>query len=297
MNNQNETGPYNFGELASIDYNTVRPPESLAARDGTLLKFRHYPADANRVVVALHGSSAEGSYYNPLATPLSTRHHASVYVLDLRGHGLSGGRRGDVDYIGQLEDDLADVLKYIRQKHSGAKLVLLGHSSGGGLAVRYAGSKRDADIHGYVLLAPFLGATVPTTRPASGGWTTTDMPKIIELAQRAARGDTAGQDQIVLRFTKPLSQRTGREVLEYSFRMMISYAPRMDLGSDLSAIHQPLLVMAGEKDESFIPEQYEPTIAPHAKGTFKVLPGVNHLGVVVNPQAIEEVDAWLTANF
>ena len=71
MNNQNETGPYNFGELAAIDYNTVRPPESLAARDGTLLKFRHYPADANRVVVALHGSSADGSYYNPLATALN----------------------------------------------------------------------------------------------------------------------------------------------------------------------------------------------------------------------------------
>ena len=31
----------------------------------------------------------------------------SAYVLDIRGHGGSG-RCGDVDYIGQIDDDLAD---------------------------------------------------------------------------------------------------------------------------------------------------------------------------------------------
>ena len=68
---------------------------------------------------------------------------------------------------------------------------------------------------------------------------------------------------------------------------------RSDLGGDLSAIQQPLLVLAGERDESFVPELYEPTISPHAKGTFKVLPGIGHLGLVVNPRTAEEVGAWL----
>jgi alpha-beta hydrolase superfamily lysophospholipase len=32
----------------------------------------------------------------------------TTYVPDIRGHGGSG-RRGDIDYIGQLDDDLADL--------------------------------------------------------------------------------------------------------------------------------------------------------------------------------------------
>src|SRR4029077_5979781 len=98
------------------------------------------------------------------------------------------------------------------------------------------------------------------------------------------RGDTIVKAQSGLRFNNPRDQRTGREVLEYTFRMTMSYQPRQDLPGDLLAFTQPLLVMAGSKDESFVAEGYEPTIAPYAKGTFKVLPGLSHFGMVVRPQ-------------
>jgi alpha-beta hydrolase superfamily lysophospholipase len=294
MSDPGESGPYDWKrELAGVDYDAVPGLEVTVARDGTPLAFRRYDSAADIVVVALHGSSAEGSYFHPMATQLSSRNRASFVVPDLRGHGASGGRRGDVDYVGQLEDDLADLLDAVRRRRRGAKLVLLGHSSGGGLAVRFAGGRRDARVDGYVLLAPFLGSTAPTTRPASGGWTEVDGPRIAALARRAVLGDTSGQDQIVLRFNKPPSQRTGREVLAYTFRMVLSYQPRPDLAGDLSAIEQPLLVLAGERDESFVPEQYEPTISPHARGNFKVLPALGHLGLVVDPRTAEEVGAWL----
>jgi hypothetical protein len=39
--------------------------------------------------------------------------------------------------------------------------------------------------------------------------------------------------------------------------------------------------------------RYEPTIPPHAKGTFRVLPGVTHLGLVVNSRTAEEIETWL----
>jgi pimeloyl-ACP methyl ester carboxylesterase len=120
-----------------------------------------------------------------------------------------------------------------------------------------------------------------------------DGQKIASLAELAGHGDTSGQDQIVVTFNKPLERRTGREVLEYTFRMMMSYQPRQDLPGDLLAFAQPLLVMAGSKDESFVAEGYEPTIAPYAKGMFKVLPGLSHFGLVVRPQGAEEVDLWL----
>ena len=73
----------------------------------------------------------------------------------------------------------------------------------------------------------------------------------------------------------------------------MSYNPSRDLARDLAAIRRPLLVLAGDRDESFHAERYEATIAHHAKGTFTVLPGVTHLGLVVNPHTAAEIEAWL----
>ncbi len=291
------SSPFDFDELARVDHTGLRPPGFVTARDGARLAVRHYPAACDTVVVALHGSSGDGIYFHALARNLSESNVAAVYVPDLRGHGASDGRRGDVDYIGQLEDDLDDLVAAIRSERPRARIVLLGHSSGGGLAVRFAGGRRATPIAGYVLLAPFLGAAAPTTRPGSGGWAQVDTAKVSELLARAARGDIADQDEIVLRFNKAPGQRTGREVLAYTFRMTLAYHPRFDLAGDLSAIRQPLLVLAGARDQSFVPELYEPTIAPHAGGTFRVLPWLSHFGVVVERLAIDEVAAWLSSEF
>ncbi len=288
------SGPFDFGELARVDHTGLPAASWFTARDGARLAVRRYPAACDTVVVAVHGSSGDGIYFHRLARTLSKRGLAAVYVPDLRGHGASAGRRGDVDYIGQLEDDLDDLLEVVRREHPGARVVLLGHSSGGGLVVRFAGGRRSAPVAGYVLLAPFLGPQAPPTRPGSGGWAEADIAKIDELAACARRGDVTGQNQIVVRFNKALAQRNGREVLAYSFRLIVAYHPRVDLGADLSAIRVPLLVLAGERDESFIPELYEPTIAPFARGTFRVLPGLSHLGLVVDRSAIEGIGAWLS---
>jgi alpha-beta hydrolase superfamily lysophospholipase len=293
MSDAQDRGPYDFGELAHFDAAARPVPEAWPARDGTPLAVRVHQAASDLVVIALHGSSAEGRHFHPLATRLRELGRAAVYVPDLRGHGASGGRRGDVDYVGQPEDDLSDLLHHREERRPGSRRVLLGHASGGGLVVRFAGGRRADRIAGHLLLAPFLGGTAPTTRPASGGWARADGARIVELATRAARGDTSGQDQIVLRFNMPAAQRTGREVLEYSFRMMIAYQPRPDLDADLAGLRQPLLGLAGSLDESFHPERYEPTISPHAKGTFKVLPGARHLGLAVDPRTADEVDGWL----
>jgi non-heme chloroperoxidase len=286
-------GVYDRSDLRKVDYSALPAPATITARDGTPLAVRVYPSAGTTVILAIHGSSANGRYYHPLAQYLSTRGKASVYVPDLRGHGASGGRRGDVDHVGQLEDDVADVLAIIRRERPGARIVLLGHSAGGGLVVRSAGGSRVPDVDGYVLLAPFLGADAPTTRPDSGGWATADIPKIIEVATDTAMGNASGQGAIVLRFNMPPAEAAPDQVLAYSYRMMMSYNPRRDLALDLAGIRRPLLVLAGERDESFFAERYEPTIAPHAKATVRVLPGVTHLGLVVNPLTAEAIEAWL----
>jgi alpha-beta hydrolase superfamily lysophospholipase len=172
-----DRGVYDRSDLQRVDYSGLPAPTTIMARDGTPLAVRVYESPSRTVVIAVHGSSGNGRYYHPLASHLSGRAKAAVYAVDLRGHGASSGRRGDVDYIGQLEDDLADVIAAVRRERSDARIVLLGHSAGGGLLVRSAGGSRVPAGAGYILLAPFLGAEAPTTKPDSGGWAKADMPR------------------------------------------------------------------------------------------------------------------------
>jgi non-heme chloroperoxidase len=105
-----------------------------------------------------------------LAEFLSSEGLAQVFTPDLRGHGHTPERRGDVDYIGQLEDDLADLIALVRKVNPNAMLIVGGHSSGGGLAVSFAGSRYGDQAEAYILLSPFLKYNAPTTRSDSGGW-------------------------------------------------------------------------------------------------------------------------------
>jgi predicted alpha/beta hydrolase len=128
-----------FDELF-FDTSSLPELETFEARDGATLAYRHYPADADTVLILLHGSGWHSSYLLPLAEFVSGENLAHVYTPDLRGHGPSPARRGDIDYIAQLEDDIADLIALIKQQHPDAPMIVGGHSSGGGLALRFAGA-------------------------------------------------------------------------------------------------------------------------------------------------------------
>ena len=103
-----------------------------------------------------------------LAQSLAESAAANVITPDLRGHGPSPDVRGDIDYIDQLEDDLADLIAHLRDRAArGGEIVVGGHSSGAGLALRFGGSVYGDRAAGYLLLAPYLGHDAPTTRSPS----------------------------------------------------------------------------------------------------------------------------------
>src|SRR5215831_1923525 len=63
--------------------------------------------------------------------------------------------RGDITYIGQLEDDLADLLDELDRRGAPAHRVLIGHSSGGGFALRVAALPLSSRFIGTILLSRY----------------------------------------------------------------------------------------------------------------------------------------------
>ena len=280
-----------FNELF-FDYSGLPELNRFKARDGTKLSYRHYSAKSDKVIILLHGSGWHSQYFLPLAEFISSEGLAQVYTPDLRGHGPAPIRRGDVDYIRQLEDDLADFIVLIRKNNPGTTLIISGHSSGGALAIRFAGSQYGKQASAYILLSPFLKYNAPTIRSNSGGWARPYTGRIIGLTMLNNVGIHWFDYLPAIAFNMPQEARNGTETLLYSHRLNTAYAPR-DYKKDLGAITQPLLVVAGTSDNAFIADKFEPVISQYTAVQVKLLPGVSHMGVVVGPEIRIVLKEWL----
>src|SRR5262249_39804521 len=200
----------------------------------------------DRIAILIHGSSGSSSSGHALARALAAK-GITTYAPDLRGHGASG-TRGDIGYIGQLEDDLEDLVAEVRKAHPNAPLVLIGHSSGGGFALRVAASPIQSLFQRTVLLAPYLGYDAPTNRPKSGGWANADIPRIIARHMLRRAGITCCQElPAVALAVPPHSEKIQTAV--YSYRLISNYGVKGNYREDLAAARGPITIISGAADE------------------------------------------------
>lgn len=273
------------------------PLSTYTARDGTPLGLRHYIGKSDQVplVVVVHGSGWHGGAYTAIGTSLNETRGFEVLIPDLRGHGLEPVRRGDVDYVGQLEDDLADLISAYRKP--GQALYMVGHSSGGGLTIRFAGGPYGELLDKAVLIAPFLKYNAPTARTDDGGWSHVLIRRVIGLTMFNSVGISALNGLHVIQFNFPpavLQSSQGHTATQsYSYRLNTSFAPRNDYLADVKRLPNFLLI-AGAEDEAFHSEAYQPTLsAVTARGQYRLIDGVNHLGVIGNRDALDAIGSFL----
>ena len=203
--------------------------QTVKARDGAPLNYRLYPGRPDRAVVLVHGSSGTDASMLKLAQALQAA-GASVYAVSLRGHGGSGTSNGDVSYIGQLDDDLADLVKGAGLDKPGMHRTLAGFSSGGGLVLRIAGGPQAGLFDDYLALSPYIAPDSPTNKPNSGGWAGVALPRIVALSLLDGFGLPWFQGLPAVHFATAAKADSNRTPV-YSFRLAAS----LQLGRDWRA--------------------------------------------------------------
>lgn len=284
---------FGFENMEEKSPGAVSLPTSIhryVSRDGEKLAYRVYPSTSARILLFVHGSSYHSAAYHDLAKSISEAGLAKVYMPNLRGHYLSGARRGDIDHMGQLETDLADLIAHARSKGDKGEVIVGGHSSGGGLAIRFAGGEHSALASGYWLLSPVIPGAPSVRDGDAGGWAIVNTGRLTGLLILNAFGFTGLNGLPVIQFNKPAVFRDGTETLLYSFRLNQSYHPRYNFDQDIQAMGDRVEVFIGEQDEAVDPEALKIVFAnAGSKANVHVFPNVNHFGIFDSQAARQSI--------
>jgi alpha-beta hydrolase superfamily lysophospholipase len=128
-------------------------------RDGATLQGHRFVSSSSDSLVMLHGACGFDNQLNKCSGMLREATGIEIFTYDHRGHGASPGPRGDLTYIGQYASDVADVLRAVRALKPEGRIILGGHSMGGGSmsTMEYIDDDRAGEIAG----TPAYMAAVP----------------------------------------------------------------------------------------------------------------------------------------
>lgn len=96
----------------------------------------HFVENSKGIIIITHGIALHAIYYRKFAELLNEAGY-SVVLYDVRGHGKSQGKRGDIKSIYQFTSDLYELVEHVR-KSNDLPIYLLGHSMGGVITKVYA---------------------------------------------------------------------------------------------------------------------------------------------------------------
>ena len=170
---------------------------------------------------------------------------ATVYAISLRGHGGSGTANGDVSYLGQLDDDLVDLVKGLgldkpgRASHAGRASPPAAASCCASRGGRQAGLFDD-----YLAISPYIAQDSPTNKPNSGGWAGVALPRIMALSLLDGFGLPWFQGLPAVHFATDAKADDNRTPV-YSFRLAASLQLGRDWRAVLARITAPTGIVVG----------------------------------------------------
>jgi acylglycerol lipase len=134
---------------------------NLVTVDGVFLIGREWKPAGNpkASIIIVHGIGEHSGRYDSWARKFCELGYI-VYSVDLRGHGLSEGRRGHIDHLKNYLDDLGSLVRRVKHNWEGLPVFIYGHSMGGNIVLNFLLRKRQ-DFAGAIITSPWLKLVNP----------------------------------------------------------------------------------------------------------------------------------------
>lgn len=117
------------------------------------------------VMLIIHGIGEYAGRYSRMSKSLSEK-HIKVYSMDLPGHGISGGVRGDAAPRIEVLYCIDKLINFAKEKFPDKPIVLYGHSMGGNIALDYKYRGNQSDIpSAFIISAPWIRLVRPVSKP------------------------------------------------------------------------------------------------------------------------------------
>jgi pimeloyl-ACP methyl ester carboxylesterase len=290
------TGSLSQSQLGPSTAST-QPTGHVTATDSVLLAYYAYvPTNPVATLVFYHGSGANSAAgYLPLGRELANTYYVATYLFDIRGHGESGGPRGDAPTPDQVWQDTDTAVRFVHTAHPNLPEFVGGHSAGAGL-VRNSMSRFDNLVSGYVFLSPDFGlhSNTELVSNAANFATVCQRPFVVNAISNGVLDGHA--TALGFGYTQADIDSAGL-VPKYTVNMALAQNPD-DSAADLAGLTKPLGLWVGANDEVFDPDKVigyaRANLKQSTKDTLAIVPKDNHLGILTDGASY--LGPWIDAH-
>lgn len=265
------------------------PHHTFTTTDGEIMFLRRWNSDSMETVkkdiaiLIFHGVTAHSGAYNMAGKPLSKGGY-TTFGLDYRGHGLSGGNRGDSPSKDRWIADLVEAVRFIKGLGY-PKVVVLGHSLGVASAI-YATKAIPDEMAGLILLSGAYEGKKGVTAP----------PTLFQKTKILASSIFRPSVPVVEYYRDGM---TGINDSLFNFKYTLRFLSMLNV-KELTLPEQlniPVLVGVGDKDELFEVDKVKALYdaVPGNKKEFIVLKDTYHARFPT--ESWEKLVVWLDKNF
>lgn len=277
--------PFSFNVFSEAPPALPRPEFFNGAENTKIAYFRFPASDEKAVLLFIHGGGAHsGAGYSFLARKLSLESGITVVLLDLRGHGISQGERGDAGISANVNQDIKTMLEIL--KASGKPLLLGGHSSGSGAVLNFMTETKSDFLSGLLFISPEFGFRSETARDnIQEPFATARIPVFI-LSAFSGRHLFNSVRAVNFHYPERILKQDPLLLDGITVSMAYALTPEEphEQFADLSV---PVAIFIGQNDELIDPAKLQPYIKslganPGSRSSLTILEGKTHLSVLTN---------------
>lgn len=223
---------------------------SILSKDGLkITTFSNYLKSEKGVMIITHGMGEHSMRYTEMAD-FYTHEGYTVISFDIRGHGLSEGKRGHTPGFEFLMDDIERVYTQVMKDYPSLPIFLFGHSMGGNLVLNFLLRKPNS-ICGAIVTGAYLklGFEPPKwkiilAKLSSSIWPTLSQPTDLEL------GALSRNKEVIRKYE---NDELVHDRITSAFFINVHFAGQYVI-DHANEIKTPLLVMHGMEDRLTSPK-------------------------------------------